>query len=245
MSFIANMKGNRAYSKQLKGDTEGARRQYAEAYSEGLNNFKLLLSYAILLMRSGDYERTCDVLRRAEKTPKLQPQQKTQVIAYYAIAIWKQGRIDKAIELLTDVFRKNKVMLVYQALGFLYIEKGDADAALAFNKEAVEYDDEDPIFLDNLAQTYYRLLNDREQAKPLFEKALIKRADAIDTNYFLAQYDKAEGNDEAALARLQRVASGRFAPLNFATPELVAAEIAELEAKLAAKPATDSENKAE
>ena len=53
----------------------------------------------------------------------------------------------------------------------LYVESGDLEKALAYNTEALEYDDEDPIVLDNMAQTYYRLANDKEKALEYFKKA--------------------------------------------------------------------------
>ena len=37
--------------------------------------------------------------------------------------------------------------LVYETLGYLYVEAGDYEKALAFNTEAYEYDDEDSICL--------------------------------------------------------------------------------------------------
>lgn len=106
--------------------------------------------------------------------------------------------------------------------------KRGGEKALAFNKEAVEYDDEDPICLDNLAQVYYRVLGDREQAKPLFEKAHKLKEGQIDTLYFLSRYDLEAGNKAAAIEKLESAAEGRFSPLNYCSREGILAEIAEL-----------------
>ena len=111
--------------------------------------------------------------------------------------------------------------MVYQTLGYLYVEAGDFEKAVAFNTEAYEYDDEDAITLDNLGQTYYRLGNDKEKAKLYFEKALEAKPGQIDTLYFLAQYDIEAGDKEAARAKLEKALNGRFSPLNYATREKV------------------------
>ena len=103
-----------------------------------------------------------------------------------------------------------------------------AEKALAFNREAVEYDDEDPICLDNLGQVYYRVMGDREQAKPLFEKAHKLKEEQIDTLYFLSRYDLEAGDKAAAIEKLGKAAEGRFSPLNYCTREGILAEIAEL-----------------
>ena len=98
---------------------------------------------------------------------------------------------------------------------------GDYEKALAFNTEAYEYDDEDSITLDNLAQTYYRLGNDKAKAREFFDKAIEIKPTQIDTLYFLAQYDIEAGDRDAARKKLETAAKGRFSPLNYATREMV------------------------
>lgn len=95
----------------------------------------------------------------------------------------------------------------------------------------MEYDEEDPVFLDNMGQTYYRVLGDKEKAKPYFEKALKFKPSAIDTNYFLALYDIEAGNKPAAIEKLRTSAKGKFSPLNYARPEMIRAKLEELGAK--------------
>jgi tetratricopeptide (TPR) repeat protein len=231
MGFMTTFKANRAYRAHAAGNLEAAKAGYAAAFAEGLNNPKLLLAYAMLLLRAGDYERAAEVLRKADKAPGVLPDQKNQIIAHYAIAIWKLGRLDKAVELLQALFRKGKTGFLYGALGFLLIEQGDAEAALAFNREAVAYDDEDPVCLDNLAQTYDRLLNDKESARPYFERALKFKPGAIDSNYFLAQYDVEEGKPADAVAKLEVAVAGRFSPMNYATPAQIQAQLDALKAR--------------
>jgi tetratricopeptide (TPR) repeat protein len=232
MGFATNLKANKAYREHVKGNLEAAAAGYAEAYAEGMNNAKFLIAYALLLLRGGDYDKTVEVLRKAEKAPGITPDQKQQIIAHYAIAIWKQGRLERAVELLQGLFNRGKSGFIYGTLGFLLIEQGDADVALAFNLEAVEYDDEDPVCLDNLAQTYYRLLNDKKAARGYFQRALKKKPGAIDSNYFLAQYDVEEGQLAEAIEKLETVVEGRFSPLNYITRDEAAKQLEQLRGKL-------------
>ena len=99
---------------------------------------------------------------------------------------------------------------------------------LLFNKEAVDYDDEDPVFLDNLAQTYYRCLGDKAAAKPFFDKAHEIKPGQIDTLWFLSRYDLEAGNTAAAIEKLESALEGRFSPLNFSTKDMVEAELKRL-----------------
>lgn len=231
MGFMTGIKGNKAYAAHAKGNLAEAKRLYEEAYQEGINVPKILLGYSVLLLRSEEYDKALEVLRRTEKAPGLTPDQRTQMLTNYAIVCWKQERTQRAVEVMQELDRKKKNGTIYGTLGFLLIEAGDAEAALRYNEEAVDYDDVDPVFLDNLGQTYYRLLGDKEKAKPFFDKALKYKPTAIDTNYFLALYDIEAGDKDAAIEKLRKSASGKFSPLNYARPEMIRAKLAELGAK--------------
>ena len=90
------------------------------------------------------------------------------------------------------------------------------------------YDEEDPISLDNLGQTYYRLLNDPAKALPYFQKAHEIKPSQIDTLYFLAQYDIEAGDRDAARKKLETALNGRFSPLNYASRETIDKVLAQL-----------------
>ncbi len=222
MGFMTNMKAQKALMAHNKGDADEAKRLYEEAYAEGMDKARYLLPYSILLLRRGEYEKARDVLKKAEKAPGgLQPDQRSQLLTNYAVASWKLGRIDYAVDLLREVYRKGPSGANYGTLGYLLIEQGNFEEALAFNEEAVKYDDEDPIALDNMGQTYYRLAGDKVEAKKWFDRAIKEKEEAIDTNYFLAQYEIEEGKKDEAKERLEKILNGKFSPLNYATPERI------------------------
>lgn len=225
MGLKQELRARKALMNHSKGNTEEAYREYEAMYAEGtLTAAKYLLPYSILLLRRGEYEKTREVLKKAEKAPGgLDDSQRALLLNNYAVASWKLGKMDYAIELLQKVHAKTPSGNSYATLGFLLVERGNYDEALSFNKDAVEYDDEDAILLDNLAQTYYRLGGDegQKEARAWFEKAVKFKPDAIDTNYFLACYDIADGKFDDAREKLEICSAGRVSPLNYATRERV------------------------
>ena len=96
---------------------------------------------------------------------------------------------------------------------------------LKYNQEAVEYDDEDPICLDNMGQTWYRVMSDPEKAKEWFDKAHAIKPEQIDTLYFLSRYDLAQGDRKAAAEKLEAALEGRFSALNYCSREQIEQEL--------------------
>lgn len=106
----------------------------------------------------------------------------------------------------------------------------DIDKMFAFIQESVDYDDEDPVCLDNLGQAYYRVTGEKDKAKEWFEKAHAEKDSQIDTLWFLSRYDLEAGDKAAAIAKLEKALDGRFSPLNFCTKDMVREEVERLKA---------------
>lgn len=230
MSFFANMAGKKALSAHSKGDYEKALQLYKEAYEKGMDQARLLRAYSILLIRTYQFDEALEVIKKMEKLPGLKEGDRVDMHMNYAIILWKKGHLDRAMQILEDDFRHVKNGTLYSTIGYLKIEQGNAEEAVRFNQEALEYDDSDPVFLDNMGQTYYRLLGNKEKAKEYFDRAISIKPTAIDTNYFIALYDIEAGNTESAVRHLQIARKGRFSPLNFATPELIDEKLKTLKA---------------
>ena len=106
------------------------------------------------------------------------------------------------------------------------------EKAEQFIRNSGEYDDEDPVCLDNLGEFLYRVRGDKEAAKEWFDKAIGIKEKQIDTLYFLSRYDLDAGNREAAIEKLEKAVGGRFSPLNYCSREMVQQEIEKLKGAL-------------
>lgn len=258
MGFFTNLKGQKAYALHGKDDYQGAKKLYEEAMEAGMNDPRLMLAYSVLLLRIEEYQKAREVLLKVQKLPGLNNEFKNQMFMNYSVCSHMLGDTAKAITLLEKRCGKNPNGVLYQTLGYLYVDYYDASKpytpiaddsdddkffsekqqltheeavakVLAFNQEAVAYDDEDPICLDNLAQTYYRVLGDKAAAREWFNKAHELKPGQIDTLWFLSRYDLEDGNTAAAIEKLETASEGRFSPLNFARPEMIKAELDRLQ----------------
>ena len=292
MGFLSAMKANKAHRMQQNGQREEAAKLYEEAFAEGLNEPRYLLAYALMIIRDGQYQKAREFLVAHQRIP-MQPGQRVELLVYYATCCLRLGNVDKGINVLEQQFRKTETGLLYQTLGYLYVDKYDrnhrpdfeamkAEAAQAAESEApaeedgepenpaeetpaeerapeeteapalspeeeweagiekaeafirksVEYDEEDPVCLDNLGEFLYRVRDDKEAAKEWFDKAIDIKENQIDTLYFLSRYDLDAGDREAAVDKLEKAAGGRFSPLNYCSREMVCQEIEQLKGAL-------------
>ena len=214
-----------------KGDLQRAKQEYEAFYQKGLIRCLYILPWATLLLREGgeeNYKKVREILAKAQKAPDITPQNRNELLLDFAVADWKLGNREAAISLMERVHQKAPTGNSYGALGYLYVEMGDAEKALSFNQQALEYDDEDAVILDNMGQAYYRLMNDHEKALEYFKKAHEIKPSQIDTLWFLSRYDLEKGDREAAIEKLETAVSGRFSPLNYKTKTEIEAELSAL-----------------
>ena len=207
-----------------KGDTDKAKAAYADFYAKGIIRGSYILPWSILLLREGgeeNYKKVKEILAKVQKSPDIDAERRSDLLMNFAVADFKLGNTEKAIELMERNHQSHPCGNSYGALGYMYIAAGMVEKALEFNVGALEYDDEDPVILDNLGQIHYRLLEDKEKALQYFEKAHDLKPTQIDTLWFLSRYDLEKGDTQAAIEKLETALEGRFSPLNYATRETV------------------------
>ena len=136
MGFMTSLKANKAYRLQQKGQKEEALKLYEEAFSEGLNEPRFVLAYALMIIRECEYRKAKEFLVKHQKAPGMTPDQRTTLFVDYAACCFRLGDIDKGINTLEQQFRKTETGLLYQTLGYLYVEKYDAANTPAFDEPA-------------------------------------------------------------------------------------------------------------
>ena len=230
MSFAAKLKGRKAYQSHLqgnqlldKGQTEKAAEKhkqalalYEDAYAAGCRECGVVMAYAVLLMRFGQYEKSRDLLLSCEHMKDLDAKSRKQLYINYSVCQWRLGNLDKAIELMKTAGSNGMTAMIYTTLGYYLILKaqqtGDFEEALTFNMEAYEYDEEDAGVLDNLGQLYYAK-GDADKAYEYFSRAYSAKPTQVPTLYYIAKINHERGNDEKARAFIQKCLEGNFSAL--------------------------------
>ena len=218
--------GNKAYRTHVNGNKLAADGKPAEAEKEyrkalelyetsikqGTVALNILQGYAILLLRTGEFDKSRDLMQKMSKMKTMTKDTWFDLRIQYSIYLWKMGRLDEAIETMGRAAAYKKNGTVYSTLGMYWVDKaketGDFQPALDANQEAMEYDDEDASTLDNLGQLYEAMAEremDAGKAEEYLAKALdyFKRAHKekprqITTIYYLARMYHRRGEDDRA-----------------------------------------------
>jgi len=147
-------------------------------------NIGQMETYAFYLMREGKVEKAEEIYAKLLKAG-LKPELRLKIRSEYAVFLSKTGRIDEAIAELEDITVHYTNTVTYGSLGYLYLLKDSVRKAVNYNKEAYDYNSDDPVILDNMTQLYIKL-GDYNQAKKYADEMLDKKP------YFAeAYYDSA------------------------------------------------------
>ena len=172
MGFMTSFKANKAYRLQQKGQKEEALKLYEEAFAEGLNEPRYVLAYAMIIIRNGEYQKAKDFLVKHQKAPGMTQDQRITLFVDYAVCCFRLGNIDKGISTLEQQFRKTETGLLYQTLGYLYVEKYDAANKPAFDEPAEEPEPAEEQPAEAGEETGTEEAEGAEQAEASEEKAL-------------------------------------------------------------------------
>lgn len=129
---------------------------------------KMLLGYVCL--RCGELDEARKHLRLCSTMTRRDSADRNQVKNLLALVSWKEGNLAEAIEELEEVVDSGyKNTTIYQNLGILYNLSDDHEKGLQFNQEAYEYNADDPIICDNLADAY-AIAGDWEKSAEIYEE---------------------------------------------------------------------------
>lgn len=197
-----------ARRKYAKGDMEGAIKMFAVANRIGKLGGASLMYYGYLLLRDGQLDFAKEILTHASLA-STKPELKKRVKSLLAVAEWKGGNLPVAIEMTEEAMVDFKTTNLYQNLGLMYVLSGDARRALEFNKEAYEYNSDDLIIMDNLAEAY-ALYGDAEKASEIYEKLLEKEPHFPEPYYGYGQLLLKNGQKERGIALIQKSLEKKF-----------------------------------
>lgn len=225
-AYKAHVTGNQLSEKgeaeKAKVEHEKALELYAEAIAAGVKKPVYLMAYGVLLLRFRRYEEAKELFLKAEKNREITKAERAQLRINFAICQWKLGNLDSAIEQLKIAKNSSANGTIYGSLGYMLIEKarqtGDFTEALALNMEALEYDDEDAIILDNLGQLHLAM-GDREKALEYFTKAHELKPAQVDTLYYLGKLAAERGETAKAREYLEKTLTGNYSSLCTTTRE--------------------------
>ena len=184
---------------------------YDEAERMGDGDLTVQRAYAVLLMREGRFQDAHDVMVKMSKRKDLKEQDWFNLRVQFSLYLWKTGQLDQAIETINRAAAIQTNGMIYSTLGMYLVDKarqtGDFTEALAYNEQALDYDDEDGSVLDNMGQLYESMADAAEgeqaaeyraRALDFYEKAHAAKPRQITTLYYLARMYHQNGDDDRA-----------------------------------------------
>ena len=217
------------------GDMETARMRIAKAVAAEPDNSILRASCGFMYLKMGspvDAERMLNVALSVAKTPV----EKYNAQTITALLLWKKGQLDDAIALLESVMEHYKTTTTYSTMGFFMVARGDVYKALAFNREAYEFNANNPVILDNYGSALL-MAGQLEEALKIYEALMPKKPTFPDAYFNHGKLLEALGRNEDALAMYNTAASRKFWYTSTITREEVDERLVELEEKLGLAPA--------
>ncbi len=221
---------NRAGRRFQKGDTEGALTDLEKAVHYDAKNVNIRGSYAFLLLKVGQIKEASLQIDEALANVRKKHDDKNGLTLTKAMVLWKEEKLDEAIDMLSELIKTFETTDVYATLGFLYIEKGDYDKAIEFNLKAKEYNNDNAVILDNLGCSYY-LSGDYDTAYELYQGLMKLKPSFPEAFYNYAKVLEYKGELEKALYIIRHSLTLKFWHTNTISKTKIEEYLAYLEAK--------------
>ncbi|WP_438448307.1 tetratricopeptide repeat protein [Gorillibacterium sp. sgz5001074] len=187
-----------------------------------------LIGYSFLLLKLGKLELAEEMLQRARGF-KLSREEEMGLESNASLLLWKQGRLEEATAKMEKLYEEFKNTNLYGTLGYYYILSGDLDKALAFNREAYEFNESGGVIIDNLGQTHY-LRGEYEEALALYKKLEELKPTFPEAYYNYGLVLEAMGQRNEALDYMRKSLEYPISLLSTVTREEIESTISSLEA---------------
>ncbi len=214
----------------LSGDMENMRLHMKKAVEADPDNAVLRASIGFLYLKTGspvEAERMLSVaVAKARK-----PDEKYNAQMMMSLLLWKKGQVNEAFELLEQVMENYRSTAAYSTMGFFHLERGDAGKALAFNREAYEYNRKNPVILDNYGSALL-MAGDTAGALRVYDDLMKLEPSFPDAWYNYGRLLEACDRDQEALRMYQTAASKKFWYTTTVSRDEVEDRLSALEEKL-------------
>ncbi len=202
-----------------KGNLQQAAKWFGKATYHGNPGTEALVNYGFVLLKIGRFDEAERILVQSVKKSRTDDA-RNLAKSNLALVLWKKGKLDEAIDMLTKVVFEYKTTAVYGSLGYLLIEKGDLDKALDLNREAYEYNPDNAIILDNLAHLY-DLRGENEKAAETFNKLMEKEPHFPEAYFDYGRYLEGQSKYQEAVDMYKKALTCPFNHNNTITSEQV------------------------
>ena len=229
LSFIKRadllmMKGSKAIK---KGNIEEGVSLYEKAINrKGLNPDYLIYAPYVFL-RYGYEEKCASAINKAEEIKVLTSYQRKNLLTTKGLYLWKTGNTEEAEKVFLDAHNTGADSQTYSHVGFILLENKKYDEAYEFNKEAMEYNEDDISIMDNMALSHYHK-GEIEEALSIYDKIMEKGTHfpVVYYNYALALI--AKGDTEKAKEQLNKALTYKFSHIAAVSKEEIASKLKEL-----------------
>lgn len=222
-----------AYRAFGRGQDAAALREFGKAETAGRLDVQNTVGYAYLALKSGLTDLAAELLERTRihgrRGRSLKEGELQLVETYWSLVLWKQGKVSDAVALLEGLLAKGyRTASLYGNLGYFLLLQGDLNRAETVCREALEWDPEGKVLLDNQAGLHLAR-HDWPAAAEVYERLL-----ALEPRFPEAWYGAGcaafrTGDSVEAKRRWERALTLPFHALTTVDRSTVEAALAELE----------------
>lgn len=204
--------------------------------------------YAFTELKLGDVKKARHMLMLVTADPKIPQNIKYEAKAVFALVLYKEGNLEDAKEVMDEVFENYKTTNIYCTMGYLYNILNAPKDAVKFNEEALDYNDEHPVLLDNYGQALY-LDGQYDKALEVYQNLMEKKPNFPEAFYNYALVLRQKGDYVNAFEALCKAVKCPFNNLSTVTKEGVCSLLEKVEVEkdnqLKAAQGTQAEEKEE